>query len=95
MNKRYRFDSWLNSSQNVELCSEEILSSIRYRVRKWTEKELNNRDTPTYYNFIREYPEYIHEGWKATIEIEMKRTVKEEDERENFGLPFFSKASQG
>lgn len=76
MSNRYRFDEWLNVTQNSELCAEEILSSIRSRVRIWTEKELNNRDTPHYYNFIREYPEYIHDGWKQTIEEEMKRTVE-------------------
>lgn len=90
MTDRYRFDEWLSISANSELCAEDILSSIRIRVRIWTEKEIANLDTPIYYNFIREYPEYIHDGWRSTIEDQIKRTVKEESERENFGLPFYS-----
>ncbi|OMF38808.1 hypothetical protein BK133_00980 [Paenibacillus sp. FSL H8-0548] len=95
MTERYRFDSWLTTTQNSELCAEEILSSIRSRVRIWTEKEIARRDEPHYYAFIREYPEYIHDGWRSTIEIEIERTVKEEDEHKNFGLPFYSKKIQG
>lgn len=90
MIERYRFDEWLSITANSELCAEEILSSIRSRVRIWTVKEIANLDTPIYYNFIREFPEYIHDGWRSTIEIEIDRTVKEEYERENFGLPFYS-----
>jgi hypothetical protein len=92
---RFRFDEHLSITANSELCAEEILSSIRSRVRIWTEKELANLDTPHYYNFVREYPEYIHDAWKSTIETEIARTVKEEEEHENFGLPFYRKEIQG
>lgn len=89
MTNRFRFDEHLSITANSELCAEEILSSIRSRVRIWTEKELANLDTPHYYNFIREYPEYIHDAWKLTIEKEIARTVEEEEEHENFGLSFY------
>ena len=90
MSNRYRFDEWLTITENSELCAEEILSSIRSRVRIWTEKELENLNAPSYYNFVREYTEYINDAWRSTIEREMERTVKEENERSNFGLPFTS-----
>ena len=95
MTNRLSFNEWLTFNANKELCAEEILLSICSRVRSWTEKELDKLDAPTYYNFVREFPEYIHDAWRSTIEREIERVVKEEHEHKNFGLPFFSKKIQG
>lgn len=67
---------------------EELYSSIKSRVRSWTESELENWDEPTYDNFIKEYREYRHPDLQETIEVEIERTVREEYECKNFGLPF-------
>lgn len=72
----------------VQAEQQDILDSIRCRVRSWTSNELENRDEPTYLNFIAEYYEYRAEAWESLIVEEMTRTVNEENERENFGLPF-------
>ncbi|WP_028609201.1 hypothetical protein [Paenibacillus harenae] len=92
MTERYRFDEWLNISANADLCAEEILSSIRSRVRIWADKEIGNLDTPIYYNFIREYPEYIHDGWKSTIEKEIERAVETHESEKRGRVPGIGKA---
>jgi hypothetical protein len=67
---------------------EELCSSVKSRVRSWSESELENLDKPTYDNFIKVYREYRHPDLQETIEQEIERTVKDENERESFGLPF-------
>lgn len=88
---RFRFDEHLSITANSELCAEEILSSIRSRVRIWTEKELANLDTPHYYNFVREYSEYKNDAWKSTIEKEIERVVAANESEKRGRLPRVSK----
>ena len=87
MTNRLSFNEWLTFNANKELCAEEILSSIRSRVRIWTEKELDKLDAPSYYNFVREYPEYINDAWRSTVESEMERVVNAIESEKRGRLP--------
>ena len=91
MTNRLRFDELLSITENAELCAEEILSSIRSRVRSWTEKELDKLDTPSYYNFVREFPEYLHDAWRSTVEREIERTVESFESEKRGRVPRISK----
>lgn len=103
MNKRYlpggdkyesiREDERRAFYERVQIEQEEIISALKTTVSCWTENEIEDGNKPTFEHFIDEYPEWDHEELYDTITSEMERTVKEENERENFGLPFFGKTS--
>ena len=90
MTNRLSFNEWLTFNANKELCAEEILLSICSRVRSWTEKELDKLDAPTYYNFVREFPEYLHDAWRSTVEREIERTVESFESEKRGRVPRIS-----